>query len=800
MNQKEGTSLSASSTRQQSAAADPKSSFEKDTNGTNGTEGHGNSVSASPSSFRRSPSAARTAAAGSDQVLEEGFTKGGTQEPEQESDLYALHRAIETNDTDQLRIVLQKLATDEEFGDDDYKGASANGDEDDAKDSIEDSSTGVLSVDTRDRYGQTPLHYALLFRNFEAVRLLLEHGADTNISCDGATVVHIAVKAAGIAGDDQFGIQVVEQLICADVAINVTDEQMRTPFMFACYYGLANTVSGLLAGREARQDEPLWAFNMDDQDNHGWTALHWAAYGGNPDIVNSLIKEGVDVSLVSKYGNSAAHIAAQSNNREALNKLVDCGVSMDIENMFGFTPSHYESEHKNGSSKTTVIHHESSMDHLTCSEPACFSSIDPPPENQERLRTLVSQRGILRSPQFSGLSWNADAQRASISDILRIHEYSYVRKLLEACEQCPPGSHGVVSLDGDTTVSRGTWEAAQYAAGSVCKAVDMCMSGATENVFCAIRPPGHHAGPYGKVTNARDKSGSHGFCLLNNVAIGAAYARAKYSQEKPFKVAIVDFDVHHGNGTEACVENLVPTVRITVNEIPGGELHSKTSSYKPWLDENDGENVLFLSSHGFGPREPGMSSAPHVPFFYSGSGQNRGHPGLGFKNEWGHTGDDFYFDEEDHRPSGDSYDLFESSVKRPTVINVAIPFNCPIVYWKRLMVKSILPKLVDFNPDLIFISAGFDAHRKDDMSFGYMGLLEEDYEWITEQLVKVANRCCDGKIVSVLEGGYRIHVSSVVVVVYLRLAYGTAWEWMLFAGIANLCFCNECGVPRENSV
>lgn len=217
-----------------------------------------------------------------------------------------------------------------------------------------------------------------------------------------------------------------------------------------------------------------------------------------------------------------------------------------------------------------------------------------------------------------------------------------------------------------------------------------------------------------------------GFCLLNNVAIAAAYARSKYGNQslsenadRTFKVAIVDFDVHHGNGTEACIKNLVPHARFSTTELPVGEIRTKVWSYKPWLDENDGDNVFFLSSHGFGPKFPSMESHPHMPYFYSGSGQNRGHPGLGFTNAWGQTGDDPEFAEEE-QGSGDEdhYGSFESSVKDPHIVNVAVPYGCPSVYWKRLMVNSIFPKLVEFNPDLIFISAGFDAHEKDDMSFG----------------------------------------------------------------------------------
>ena len=120
------------------------------------------------------------------------------------------------------------------------------------------------------------------------------------------------------------------------------------------------------------------------------------------------------------------------------------------------------------------------------------------------------------------------------------------------------------------------------AAGAVIHAIDKVMSGAASNALCVVRPPGHHAGPRGVVTCANDLCGSHGFCLLNNVAIGAGYAKSVYRHNGVTRVAILDFDVHHGNGTEACVKNLVPTQRVVKNEIPGvGVFNLVTPSYKP---------------------------------------------------------------------------------------------------------------------------------------------------------------------------------------------------------------------------
>ena len=473
--------------------------------------------------------------ASSGAVLEEGFVSGGVQASSSSSpvDRYALHRAIESSDNHQLKEILDNLATDEEFGDEDYQARDTKS-SDDGGDS--DSFAGTLHVDIRDRFGHTPLHYALLFCNFEAVKLLLDHGASTDIACDGATTAHIAIKAAGVSGNDDFGVQVVERLIYSDVPINVVDDQDRTPFMFACYYGLGNTMSGLLAVREARQDEPLWAFNMNDKDKRGWTALHWAASGGHSEALTAIIKEGIDMGILDTDGNSAAHIAAQSNHQAALEVLRQYGLDVNQKNRFNMTPLDYSNEYSGQRANSLLVYDDKSMDHLTCSEPPCYAThTSPPPENKERLNTLLSGKGVLRSPEFNSLNWMKNSSEAAISDILRVHEYSYIRKLTRVCEQCDTDPNCVVSLDDDTAVSkyvvndkiivtilwvcirflvlffvrRDSWDAAKSSAGAVCKAVDLCMKGEASNVFCAIRPPGHHAGPYGKVENARDPHGSH---------------------------------------------------------------------------------------------------------------------------------------------------------------------------------------------------------------------------------------------------------------------------------------------------
>jgi acetoin utilization deacetylase AcuC-like enzyme len=148
-----------------------------------------------------------------------------------------------------------------------------------------------------------------------------------------------------------------------------------------------------------------------------------------------------------------------------------------------------------------------------------------PPDHVGRLTCLLDeQTGTLRTTEFVEVAMDGAAPRCAIADVLRVHEYAYVKRIEDLCAGLEGDTLG--SLDPDTTVSAASFDAAMHAAGAVCEGVRRVCSGEARNVFCATRPPGHHAGPAGKVTNTNDPDGSSGFCLLNNVAIGAAYARS----------------------------------------------------------------------------------------------------------------------------------------------------------------------------------------------------------------------------------------------------------------------------------
>lgn len=246
-----------------------------------------------------------------------------------------------------------------------------------------------------------------------------------------------------------------------------------------------------------------------------------------------------------------------------------------------------------------------------------------------------------------------DPPLAQRSDLTLAHTEGYVRELAEFMEQAAAtGEHR--ALDPDTTVCPASWRAALRAAGAAVAATDLVLDGKASNAFCAVRPPGHHA----------TRSQAMGFCFFNNVAIAARHALDVRGLRR---VAIADFDVHHGNGTE---------------DIVAGD-----------------ERILMVS-------------------FY----QDQIYP-------------------------------FNGGVPLGTnMVNVPIPAYTRGAEVREIIEANWMPRLESFAPEMIFISAGFDAHREDDM--GQLGLVEADYVWITERLMAMADRHAQGRIVSCLEGGY----------------------------------------------
>jgi acetoin utilization deacetylase AcuC-like enzyme len=283
------------------------------------------------------------------------------------------------------------------------------------------------------------------------------------------------------------------------------------------------------------------------------------------------------------------------------------------------------------------------------------------PESPERLDAINDH---LHANGIMDFLARVEPTYAGDADICRVHAAQYVDQLMAA----QPTGDGYHAVDPDTLMNRDTMSAARAAAGAGLLAVDAVMEGKSNTAFCAVRPPGHHA----------RHAQALGFCFFNNVAIAAAYALEKYALQR---VAIVDFDVHHGNGTE---------------ETFAGD-----------------SRVLMCS-------------------FYQ-------HP--------------FFPDLHVEPPPGNM-------------------FNTPVAAYTtgaqlRQLVSDIwVPELLAFAPQMIFISAGFDAHAEDDM--GQLGLVESDFSWITSELVKVADHCAGGKIVSLLEGGYNLSALGRSVAAHIR--------------------------------
>ncbi|EIC23407.1 histone deacetylase family protein [Thiorhodovibrio frisius] len=271
-------------------------------------------------------------------------------------------------------------------------------------------------------------------------------------------------------------------------------------------------------------------------------------------------------------------------------------------------------------------------------------------EVPERLHAITDR---LIASGIEILLTHYDAPLAEREALLRVHDADYVEMIFA---NAPTASDVLTWVDGDTAMSAGTLNAARRAAGAAMLGVDLVMTDKHHAAFCAVRPPGHHA----------ERHQAMGFCFFNNVAVGAAHAMAEHALKR---IAIVDFDVHHGNGTE---------------NIFAGD-----------------ERVLFCSSF----QHP----------FYPGSGADS---------------------------------------KAPNVINLPLPARTDGAAFRSAVEQSWLPRLDDFKPDLIMISAGFDGHAEDDMA--HFMLREPDYAWITHELHDLAARYAQDRVVSVLEGGYAL--------------------------------------------
>ncbi len=292
------------------------------------------------------------------------------------------------------------------------------------------------------------------------------------------------------------------------------------------------------------------------------------------------------------------------------------------------------------------------MSTLLISHPACLNHLTGTghPERPDRLRAVEEE---LAKPKFQMLA-REQAPMAEADVISLCHPEDYIQAIRDAS---PSEGEGMIRLDADTVMSPGSLEAALRAVGGGTLAVDEVMNQKASNAFVAVRPPGHHA----------ETARPMGFCLFNSAAIAARYAQKRYGIER---AAIVDFDVHHGNGSQDIF----------------------------WADET----VMYCSTH-------------EMPLY----------PGTGALSERG---------------------------EHDTIVNAPLRSGDGGDAFREAFEVAILPRLRDFKPELLIISAGFDAHTRDPLA--NLNLVEADYTWVTKKLMDVADDSAQGRIVSMLEGGY----------------------------------------------
>src|SRR5271168_5491686 len=310
------------------------------------------------------------------------------------------------------------------------------------------------------------------------------------------------------------------------------------------------------------------------------------------------------------------------------------------------------------------------MTTLLLTHPACLQHETPPghPERPDRLRAVAR---VLAEDRFDALA-RGEAPEGNLDLVTLCHNEDYVTELRHVA----PAS-GMIYIDGDTSMSPGTWEAVMRGVGGAVSATDAVMSGAYQNAFVAVRPPGHHA----------EIAKPMGFCFFDNAAIAARHAQRKYGIAR---AAVVDFDVHHGNGTQDIF----------------------------WADKT----VMYCSTH-------------QMPLF----------PGTGASGERG---------------------------EHDNIVNAPLASEDGGAKFRAAFENTILPNLSKFSPELIIISAGFDAHHRDPLAS--LNLKAEDFGWVTRKLMDIADRTAGGRIVSVLEGGFDLQGLKESVAAHVSALMGSA--------------------------
>ena len=380
----------------------------------------------------------------------------------------------------------------------------------------------------------TLLHFAIFNRNTVAFKYLLQAGADANIKCCGTPCLHLIAHSLILPNQDiESWLENFISLLKVS-EISSRDDQGFTILHLVCEFDLIDYAKAI---REATNDE-IFSVLLETKDRLGYRPIHRAAVGNSSLCLEFLFESSVVLSSITLAGETALHIAAIKKCSDAFNSIyshIESTKNTDIANMKDrydrtaldiCTLDEWDPKVKSSGKKATaVISHDLCLKHSTCppSKLECLNSI--PPENSKRLHVLINETdGSLRSTDLDNdLIW-LQSNKATISDVLRVHDWSYVKKIQHSCSQVSPNDEsasGITHLDGDTAVSNLSFMAALHACGAICDGVDLVVKNQTKNVFCCVRPPGHHAGPRGVVKSSEDGPDSHGFCLLNNASIGS---------------------------------------------------------------------------------------------------------------------------------------------------------------------------------------------------------------------------------------------------------------------------------------
>ena len=452
-------------------------------------------------------------------------------------------------------------------------------------------------------------------------------------------------------------------------------------------------------------------------------------------------------------------------------------------------------------------------------------------ENSDRLACLIDgETGVILNDQifyfgtekkyaYSGntnMAFHESTRKACLNDILKCHDIKYIRNLKNLCEKinqsktrnntndinnnnintnnnnnninekengniddincnlnCLNSNPVIISemqktqksedslfnyqkIDCDTYINEYSYENIYNTTGCVFDAIDYVMNKSIQNAFVLIRPPGHHAGFYGPVENPVVTSA--GFCIVNNVAIGAAYLKNTY-RDQIKKIAIVDFDVHHGNGTEEIIQMLnYKKFCKKFQFAKNGFFTVEDVKQINWLDFDDAKNILFISTH-----------------IYDKANEKKFYPYSG----------------------GTETNTDKQSPLYPGgILNIPFGFKNNLPYeYRNVFRAKIIPRLCKFKPDFIFISAGFDGHENESINQHHMSLNEFDFAFITEQIQFVANKFAEGRVVSVLEGGYNVSTGLIS-----SFAQSALTHARFMNSSANTCQCFDVkltGIKRK---